>query len=132
MPEPRKALLPLAALGSGLALTVVAGLGGVAAAIGATLAQPAWALAVSGWRRRGDAQVVAGWRRDAWSLALLWLATVGLFAAVLAWPLSRLLATGSLPATDSVATMAAEGMDGNGARSCRERYADVRCRVHHH
>src|SRR5690606_38490409 len=100
MPEPRKALLPLAALASGLGLTALAGLGGTAAALGATLAQPAFALAAARWQRRNApaAEATAGWRRDVWSLLLAWLATAGLFAALLAWPLATLLAHGTLAA----------------------------------
>ncbi len=100
MPEPRKALLPLAALASGLGLTALAGLGGTAAALGATLAQPAFALAAARWQRRKApaAEATAGWRGDAWSLILAWLATAGLFAALLAWPLATLLAHGTLAA----------------------------------
>ena len=91
-------LLPVAALLSGLVLTAVAAFGGIAAALGATLAQPAFALAASRWRRRGEADGTTGWRADAWSLVLLWLATAGLFAAILAWPLASLLQGGSLAA----------------------------------
>ena len=98
MPEPHKALLPLAALASGLGLTAAAGIGGAAAAIGATLAQPAFALAAARWRRRDEPDARAGWRGDAWSLSLLWFATTGLLAAALAWPLASLLASGSLRA----------------------------------
>ncbi len=97
MPESRKALLPLAALASGLGLTAAAGFGGAFAALGATLAQPAFALAASRWRRKDDT-VPAGWRADAWSLLLAWLATVALFAAWMAWPVATLLSRGSLGA----------------------------------
>src|SRR5690606_33376488 len=44
------------------------------------------------------AEATAGWRRDVWSLLLAWLATAGLFAALLAWPLATLLAHGTLAA----------------------------------
>jgi hypothetical protein len=52
MPElpRRERALPPVALASGAALAAVAGLGGAPAAIAATLAQPAFALAVSRWR----------------------------------------------------------------------------------
>src|SRR5690606_19023255 len=85
---------------SGLGLTPLAGLGGTAAALGATLAQPAFALAAARWQRRKSpaAEATAGWRGDAWSLILAWLATAGLFAALLAWPLATLLAHGTLAA----------------------------------
>ncbi|TAK38744.1 MAG: hypothetical protein EPO30_04275 [Lysobacteraceae bacterium] len=107
MPDSRKALLPLAALASGLGLTAVAGFGGTAAALGATLAQPAFALAAARWQRKGDA-VADGWRADAWSLLLAWLATAGLFAALLAWPFASLLARGTLGA--ALATSLALGL----------------------
>lgn len=109
MPESRKALLPLAALASGLGLTAVAGWGGVAAALGATLAQPAYALAAANWHRRGQpAAQGRAWRGDAWSLLLAWVATAALFAALMAWPLAALLARGTLGA--AFATSLAAGL----------------------
>ncbi|MDQ2703054.1 MAG: ankyrin repeat domain-containing protein [Pseudomonadota bacterium] len=109
-PTPKAARRPFpvvagAALGAGALLAALAGLGGAAAAFGATLAQPAFALAVSGWRRGAAGATV---RRDAVSLAVLWAATVALFAALLAWPFSVLLASGSLGAT--LATSLAFGL----------------------
>ncbi|HEU4991927.1 MAG TPA: hypothetical protein VFT52_05510, partial [Luteimonas sp.] len=94
MPGLQRALPP-AALASGAALAAAAGFGGAPAAIAATLAQPAFALAVSRWRR---APAIVPWTRHAAGLALLWIASAGLFAALVAWPFSSLLASGSLAA----------------------------------
>ncbi|HTM71094.1 MAG TPA: hypothetical protein VL118_09545, partial [Luteimonas sp.] len=97
MPEmPRlERALPPTALASGVALAAVAGLGGAPAAIAATLAQPAFALAVA--RRRGVPAATA-WPRHALGLVVLWVASAVLFAALVAWPFSSLLEGGSLGA----------------------------------
>ncbi len=94
MPDLQR-VLPPAALASGAALAAAAGFGGAPAAIAATLAQPAFALAVSRWRR---APAASPWPRHALGLALLWAAGAALFAALVAWPVSSLLASGSLAA----------------------------------
>jgi ankyrin repeat protein len=97
MPElpRRERTLPPVALASGAALAAVAGLGGAPAAIAATLAQPAFALAVSRWR---GAPAATTWPRHALGLAVLWAASAALFAALVAWPFSSLLEGGSLGA----------------------------------
>jgi ankyrin repeat protein len=94
MPRLERALPPTA-LASGVALAAVAGLGGAPAAIAATLAQPAFALAVA--RRRGVPAATA-WPRHALGLVGLWVASAVLFAALVAWPFSSLLEGGSLGA----------------------------------
>jgi ankyrin repeat protein len=94
MPDRRK-LVPAIALAAGAALSAVAGLGGAAAVLGPVLAQPAYAMAASRWRSGSPGP----WKRDALALALLWLATAALFAALLAWPFSVLVDGGSLGAT---------------------------------
>jgi len=97
MPDLQR-VLPPAALASGAALAAAAGLGGVPAALGATLAQPAFALAAAHWRRAPAER----WPRHALGLALLWAAGAILFAALVAWPLSALLASRSLGAALAV------------------------------
>ncbi len=87
-----KALLA-AATGAGLALA--AGTGGAIAAVCATLAQPAFALAAALWRGR-DASRLHDLGRDTLALALLWVATAVLIGVLLAWPLSSLLQSGAL------------------------------------
>ncbi len=104
MPEGRK-VVPAIALATGAAFAAVAGVGGAAGALGAILAQPAFALAAARWRNKVPAQP---WRRDALALLLLWVATAALFAALLAWPFSVLLDSGSLGAT--LATSLALGL----------------------
>jgi ankyrin repeat protein len=87
--------LPPAALAAGAALAAIAGIGGWVAAMAATLAQPAFALALSRWRRGPAA---TAWPRHALGLVFLWGASAMLFAALVAWPFSSLLASGSLGA----------------------------------
>ena len=86
-----------AGLAAGVLLAVLAGFGGVVAAVCGTLAQPVFALAIAHWRGREPAGIDV-LRRDALSLLGLWVAGVALLALVVAWPLSSLLQTGSLPA----------------------------------
>jgi ankyrin repeat protein len=106
MPEGHTGGPPHRRLGAGIALVIgavlaaVAGLGGAAAVLGAILAQPAFALAAARWQGLpGQASPQQAWKRDAAALAGLWLATAALFAALLAWPFSVLLDSGSLGAT---------------------------------
>jgi len=114
MPEPtrssrtsRVASLPLrigGVLAGGVLLGLVAGFGGIVAAIAGALAQPVNALAVRAWRdgglpERREAQ------RDALALATVWIGAVVLLAALLAWPLSSLLASGSLTAALGVSVV---------------------------
>ncbi|MCJ0826446.1 ankyrin repeat domain-containing protein [Luteimonas sp. 50] len=93
-------MLPLAALGTGALFAAIAGLGGIAAALGATLAQPAFALALARW---GGPATEGGVRRalqqQALALLVLWGLAALTLALVLAWPLSALLDSGSLAAT---------------------------------
>ena len=106
MTEPstaRPRSLPLAplALAAGVLLSLLAGFGGVAAALGLWLAQPAFALGVSWWR---------GWRAvpqplqprallpDVAALLGLWAGGGALVALLVAWPLGALRDSGSLSA----------------------------------
>jgi len=92
---------------AGVVLAAVAGVGSVLAAVGGTLAQPLFALAVAQSRGRapGDARTL---RRDALALTLLWSLGVAAIAALVAWPLSALLQRGSLLA--ALALSAAVGV----------------------
>ena len=92
-PHPRSSRAAL--LAAGVVLAAAAGFGSVLAAVGGTLAQPLFALAVAQWRGRvrGDAREL---RRDLLALTLLWVLGVGGLAAVVAWPLAALLQGGSL------------------------------------
>ncbi|WP_206862530.1 ankyrin repeat domain-containing protein [Lysobacter changpingensis] len=111
---PRAASLPLRVgglLAGGIVLGLLAGFGGVVAAIAGTLAQPLNALAVRAWRdgglpERRDAL------RDAGALALVWIGAVAVLAALLAWPLSSLLASGSLAAALGVSVVVGAGLLG--------------------
>ena len=83
---------------AGLVLAALTAWGGVAAALGGWLSQPAFALAVSWWRgsRAGaDRQQAA---RDAGTLTLLWGAAIALLAVLIGWPLFSLRVSGSLGA----------------------------------
>lgn len=97
---------PIAAA-AGALLTLLTGFGGVVAATAGVTAQPLLALAVAGWRRRGERVSMAAWRRDGLSLVSLWAAAAAVLALVLAWPLSALLRSGSLGAALGVSAAAA-------------------------
>ncbi len=80
----------------GVALTAVAGFGGVVAAFAAWLAQPALALAVRWWRDRDKAGDRNELRADLPALAMLWLAALLGAVVLVAWPLSALRTSGGL------------------------------------
>ncbi|QDH71330.1 ankyrin repeat domain-containing protein [Marilutibacter alkalisoli] len=80
---------------AGLVLASLTGLGTVAAALGGVLAQPAFALAVRRWRARASAPRL-DWRGDGLALLGLWTAAGTGLALLLAWPMSTLVAQGSL------------------------------------
>jgi ankyrin repeat protein len=87
------------AFAAGVLLALAAALGGVPAALGVALAQPAFALGVSWWRRtrpvHAPPQLL---RQDLPALLVPWLAGPLLLAALVAWPLSALHDSGSLAA----------------------------------
>ena len=98
----RAALVALAAAGSVLAL--LAGLGGWLSAVAGTLAQPLYALAARHWRSGAP----LSWlrlRHGLPPLSLLWGGVVAALALAIAWPLSALLATGSLLAAFSLSAV---------------------------
>jgi len=114
MPEPTKTSraprtisLPVrigGVLAGGVLLGLLAGFGGMVAAIAGTLAQPLNALAVRAWRDGGlPARREA--LRDGLALASVWLGAVAVLAALLAWPLSSLLYSGSLAAALGVSVV---------------------------
>ncbi|MEP6906473.1 MAG: hypothetical protein ABI858_00610, partial [Pseudoxanthomonas sp.] len=98
----RKATLaayaPALSLFVGICLASLTGFGGWIAAVGALLAQPALALAVSWQRRTRQRPVGSAWRADALGLLVLWATGFVVAAALVAWPLSALRQSGSLPA----------------------------------
>lgn len=79
--------------------------GGVIAALGAWLAQPALALGVSWWRGTRVLAPQRGWRRDLPALLLAWAVAFAAAAILLAWPLASLRESGSLPAALSVSAV---------------------------
>jgi uncharacterized protein len=89
----------LVALAAGLLLAMLAGFGGVIAGLGVWLAQPALALAVS-WHAgtRHWSSRPAALRRDLLGLLLPWGAVLAISALLIAWPLTSLRESGSLPA----------------------------------
>ena len=99
-PRPARAsqLAPWIALVAGIVLAGLTALGGIAAALGVLLAQPALALAVSWWRGTRVPARGFGWRNDAIALLLAWTAGFAVAALLLAWPLASLRQSGSLPA----------------------------------
>ncbi|TWI01627.1 hypothetical protein IP90_02186 [Luteimonas cucumeris] len=109
MPEFRRT--PAAALAIGLGLALLTGFGGAIAALGAWLAQPALALALSWWQGSrtqpafdppGRSAIV----RDAVTLLLLWGAGLVLVALLIAWPLAGLRQSGSLGAAIGLSLVA--------------------------
>ncbi|MFG6109493.1 ankyrin repeat domain-containing protein [Stenotrophomonas nematodicola] len=87
------------AFAAGVLLALAAALGGVPAALGVALAQPAFALGISWWRRTRPVQPPAKvLRQDLPALLIPWLAGPVLLAALVAWPLSALHDSGSLAA----------------------------------
>ncbi|RZA31351.1 MAG: hypothetical protein EOP92_31655, partial [Lysobacteraceae bacterium] len=98
------------AVALGVALAALTAFGGAVAALGAVLAQPVLALAVSWWRGTRAPVTVPGWRDDALALLLLW--SLG-FAAAGKLPLWRKDANGQ--ATSNAA--AAKPRDHNSNRA---------------
>ena len=91
MPESRLQTRPVAvvALLAGLLLAGAGGLaGGVLAALGACLAQPAVALGVSWLRGTRVLAPARAWREDVPALLLAWAAAFAGTAVLLAWPLA--------------------------------------------
>lgn len=109
MPEFRR--MPAAALAIGLILAALTGFGGWLAAVGAWLAQPALALAVSWWQgSRAEGKFDQTGRmaiaRDAATLLGLWGAGLALTALLIAWPLAGLRQSGSLGAAIGLSLVA--------------------------
>jgi uncharacterized protein len=94
---------PWIALALGVLLAALTGIntgngGGAFAALGVLLAQPALALAVS-WQRQTRARPSGpAWRGEALALLSLWALGFLASALLVAWPLSALRQSGSLPA----------------------------------
>ena len=86
------------ALAAGIGLASLVFVGGWIAALGVVLAQPALALGVSWQRRTRLRPSGSAWRADALGLLALWAAGFAVSAALVAWPLSALRQSGSLPA----------------------------------
>ena len=105
---PRMRKPVLAAAAGGVLLAALAGFGGVVAAVAGSLAQAAFALALS-WRRgtRVDGPHPGNrWRRDALALATLWCGGLALLALLVAWPLAALRDSGSLAAAIGLSVVA--------------------------
>ncbi|MET0717343.1 MAG: ankyrin repeat domain-containing protein, partial [Pseudoxanthomonas sp.] len=97
---------PWIALALGLLLAALTAIGGVWAASGALLAQPALALAVS-WQRQTRARPSGwAWRGDALALLSLWAVGFLVCALLVAWPLAALRQSGSLPAALGLSAVA--------------------------
>ena len=97
---------PAIALASGLLLAALTGIGdGVVAALGVLLAQPALALAVSWQRKTRGLPSGLAWRGEALALLSLWAGGLIVSALLVAWPLSALRHSGSLPAALGLSAM---------------------------
>ncbi len=87
------------ALAAGLLLSLATAFGGVAAALCGVLAQPAFALAVSWWRRtRALGVPVAVFKHEVPALLGLWAGGATVVAILVSWPLAALHDSGSLSA----------------------------------
>ncbi|WP_312319930.1 ankyrin repeat domain-containing protein [Stenotrophomonas sp.] len=87
------------ALLAGGVLALGTAFGGLVAALGATLAQPAFALGISWWRRsRTLPKPTALWKQDVPALLALWGLGAVALALLVAWPLGALHDSGSLAA----------------------------------
>ena len=91
-------------LAGGIVLTLLSGLGGIAA-VAALLAQPAMALVVAQFRGREFASPRALLHEAGW-LAVLWGGAFALSLAIVAWPLAALIEGGSLGAAVVVSLVA--------------------------
>ncbi|GAB3310397.1 ankyrin repeat domain-containing protein [Luteimonas notoginsengisoli] len=89
----------------GLVLAGVGGFGGMVAALGGWLAQPAFALALR-WRRDAQAPDRARLQADTLAVSGLWGAGLAAASLLVAWPLSALLESGSLGAALALSTVA--------------------------
>ena len=99
MTEALRSRVVAAALGLGVLLTLATAFGGVAAAVCGVLAQPAFALAVSWWRRtRTVTPSLAVFKRELPGLLGLWAGGAAVVAVLVSWPLAALHDSGSLAA----------------------------------
>jgi len=99
------------AFAAGAVLALGAAVGGFPGAVLAALAQPAFALAISWWRRSRallPLKVVA--RQDLPALLALWTAAPLLLALLLAWPLAALRDSGSLAAVLGLSVLVSAGL----------------------
>lgn len=94
-----------ATLALGVLLAGLGAVGGVTAALGAWLAQPVLALGMSWWRGTRVLAPQRGWRRDLPALLLAWAVAFAAAAILLAWPMTSLLESGSLPAALGVSAI---------------------------
>ncbi|MCD9027243.1 ankyrin repeat domain-containing protein [Luteimonas sp. BDR2-5] len=95
----------------GIVLACVAAAGGIVAAIAGVLAQPAFALAVRGWRSGAPAGRRA-LHTDAVSLLVAWGGAVGVAALLVVWPLSALRQGGELGAALALSVVVGVGVIG--------------------
>ena len=105
MPEPRFPTAAIVLAAAGLVLIGLAGLGGWLAVVGGLLAQPVLALAARRQRRPAPLSP-SHLRIELAPLLALWTVAIGGLALLLAWPLSALLASGSLPAALALSAVA--------------------------
>src|SRR5690606_3127700 len=108
----------LSSLLAGVLLALLTGFGGVVAALAGIVAQPVFAVAARLWRKqhpqsnRLDAPRGLDPRRDGLALLALWGGGGLVLALLLAWPLSALVASGSLPAALGVSVVLAAALIG--------------------
>lgn len=100
------------ALAAGLLLAAAAGFGGILAAVAGWLAQPPLALAARWWRDRDGRTDRKALGTDLVALAALWAAALLASAAIVAWPLSALRASGGLGAALGLSAVVGIGIIG--------------------
>ncbi len=100
---PRASKPAIAAAAAGLVLAVLAGFGGMVAAVTGAFAQAGFALAWSWWR---GTRAAGDWRRDALVLGGLWVGGLVLVALLVSWPLAALRDSGSLGAAIGLSVFA--------------------------
>ncbi|OAX58157.1 ankyrin repeat domain-containing protein [Xanthomonas graminis] len=111
--SPFRARAPWIAAALGVLLALGAGFGPLAAALGAWLSQPAFALALSWSRgRRPRPASVQALGRDLLPLLALWAGGLGLVALLVAWPLAALHDSGSLAAALALSVAASAALLG--------------------
>ncbi|KAF1012996.1 MAG: Phosphocholine transferase AnkX [Stenotrophomonas maltophilia] len=111
MTESQRPRLLGSAFALGAVLALGSAVGGLPGAVLAALAQPAFALGISWWRRsRALRPLPLVMKQDVPALLALWLSGPLLLAVLLAWPLAALRDSGSLAAVLGLSVLVSAGL----------------------